>query len=103
MTLERVPCVYYLLCFCKNTSDVRALIDSGSKVNAMTSAYISKLSFQAYHTNVKAQKIDGSFFQTFKMVLASFQVEDKLRRHQFFQETFLLADISVEIVLSMLF
>ena len=39
-------------------------------------------------TDVGAQKIDGSTLETFGMVLASFQVEDKLGRAQFFQETF---------------
>ena len=37
------------------------------------------------------------------MVLASFQVEDKLRRIQFFQETFLLANIDTKVVLGMSF
>lgn len=37
------------------------------------------------------------------MVLASFQIEDKLGKARFFQETFLLADINVEMVLGMLF
>ena len=37
------------------------------------------------------------------MVLADFQVEDKLGRARFFQETFLLADISMEVVLGMPF
>ena len=37
------------------------------------------------------------------MALADFQVEDKLGRARFFQETFLLANISVEIVLDMPF
>ena len=37
------------------------------------------------------------------MVLTSFQVEDKLGRARFFQETFLIADIIAEIVLGMPF
>ena len=37
------------------------------------------------------------------MVLASLQVEDKLGRTRYFQETFLLADISVKVVLEMPF
>ena len=37
------------------------------------------------------------------MVLASFQIEDKLKRARFFQETFLLADFSIEVVLGMPF
>ena len=37
------------------------------------------------------------------MVLASFQVEDKLCRARFSQKTFLIADISAGVVLDMLF
>ena len=37
------------------------------------------------------------------MVLANFQVEDRLGKVRFFQETFLLADINAELVLSMPF
>ena len=47
--------------------------------------------------------IDGSTLETFGMVLANFQVKDKLGRARFFQETFLLADISAEVVLGMPF
>ena len=69
----------------------------------MTPAYASRLGLRARHTNVGAQKIDGSTLQTFGMVLANFRMEDKLGRTRFFQETFLLADISVEVVLGMPF
>ena len=103
VTLEQVPCVYYPLRFQKGTADIRALIDSGSEINAMTRAYASKLGLQVYHSNVGAQKIDGSTLQMFGIVLANFQVEDKLGRTRFFQETFLLANISIEVVLSMSF
>lgn len=37
------------------------------------------------------------------MVLANFQIENKLRRARFFQETFLLANTSVEVILEMPF
>ena len=80
VALERVPCVYYPLRFRKDTADVKALIDLGNEVNAMTPAYASKLGFRARHTDVGAQKIDGSTLKIFGMVLASFQVEDKLGR-----------------------
>ena len=69
----------------------------------MTPAYASKLGLRVRHTNVGAQKIDGSTLQTFGMVLANFRMEDKLGRTRFFQETFLLADISAEVVLGMPF
>ena len=37
------------------------------------------------------------------MVIAGFQVEDKLGRARFFQESFLLAETSMEVVLRMPF
>ena len=37
------------------------------------------------------------------MVIADFQIEDKLSRARFLQESFLLADTSIEVVLKMLF
>ena len=101
VALERVPYVHYPLRFWKDTADVKTLIDSSSEINAMTPAYASKLGLQARHTDVGAQKIDGSILQTFGIVLASFQVEDKFGRARFFQETFLLAKISAKVVLGM--
>ena len=103
VTLERVPCIYYPLRFWKNTAGVRALVYSGSEFNAMTPTYAAKLGLKVRKIDIGAQKIDGSTLETFGMVLADFQVEDKLERARFFQETFLLADISVEVVLNMPF
>ena len=37
------------------------------------------------------------------MILASFQVEDKLGKARFFQEMFLLADLNIEVVLGVPF
>ena len=101
IVLDWVPCIFYPIWFKKN--EVQALINSGSKVNAITPAYASKLGLQVRQIDVGAQKINGSTFETFGMVLASFPVEDKLGRARFFQETFLLADVSMEVVLGMPF
>ena len=103
VALDRVPCIRYPIRFKKNEVQVQALIDSGSEVNAMTLGYTSKLGLKFRLTYFGAQKIDGSTLETFGMVLASFQVEDTLGRAWFFQETFLLADLSIEIVLGMPF
>ena len=103
VTLERVPCIHYPLRFQKDTAGVRALVDSGSEVNTMTPADAANLGLKVQKTDIGAQKIDGSTFETFGIVLANFQVEDKLGRAWFFQETFLLADISMEVVLGMPF
>ena len=103
LTLERMPCIYYQLRFRKDIAGVGALVDLGSEVNAMTPAYAAKLGLKVRKTNIGAQKIDSFTFETFGMVLADFQVENKLKRARFFRETFLLADISAEVVLSMPF
>ena len=95
--------IHYLLCFWKDIANIRALIDSGSKVNTIIPAYASNLNFKVYSTNVKAQKIDGFTLKTFGIVLASFQIENKLEKAWFFQETFLLANTSVEVVLGIPF
>ena len=103
VVLDHVPCIYYPVCFRKDQDKVLALIDSGSEVNAMTFAYASKLGLTVRLTNVGAQKVDGSTLETFGMVLASFQVEDKLGRARFFQETFLVANTNIKVILEMLF
>ena len=69
----------------------------------MSPAYTENLGFKTWKTNIGAQKIDGSALETFGMVIADFQVEDKGGRPRFFQETFLVADTKFEVVLGMLF
>ena len=69
----------------------------------MTLAYTNKLGLQNRKTNIGAQKIDGSLFEIYKMVIVTFQVIDKLGKAQFFQETFLLANTSMEMVLKIPF
>ena len=101
VALQRVLYVHYSIRFKKK--EVQALIDLGNEVNAMILAYASRLGLRVYRTNIGAQKIDGSTLKTFEIVLASFQVENKLGRTWFFQETFLLADINTELVLGMPF
>ena len=102
--LDRVPCIHYLVQIWKDKgATIWVLIDSGSKVNAITPAYAKQLSLQVSITDVGAQKIDGLLLRTFGMVIAGFQVKDKLDRAQFFQESFPLAETSMEVVLGMLF
>ena len=54
-------------------------------------------------TDVGAQKIDKSSLTTYGIVIAAFQVVDKLGGPRFFQKTFLLADISMKVVPGMPF
>ena len=97
-TLKYVFCVYCLMQFQKDLSKTKALIDLGSEINTICPAYTKKLGLRIWKTNVKVQKIDGSSLNTFGIVIAGFQIEDKLERVRFFQETFLVADIRMDIV-----
>ena len=103
VVLDRVPYIHYPVCFRKDQEEVLALIDLLSEVNVMTPTYASKLGLTVRPTNVGAQKVDGSTLETFGMVLASFQVENKLRRAHFFQKTFLVANTSIEVILGLPF
>ena len=69
----------------------------------MSPAYIEKLGLKARKINVGAQKIDSSVFKIFKMVIADFQMEDKVGRPRFFWKTFLVADIKFKVILGMPF
>ena len=79
------------------------MLDSGSKINAMSPTYVKRLGLKTRKINVGAQKIDGSALEIFGMVIADFQVENKSGRPRFFQEIFLVADTKFEVVLGMFF
>ena len=69
----------------------------------MTPAYAAELGLTTRKTSVGAQKIDGLPLETYGMALTRFSVQDSLGRVRFFEETFLLADTSMEVVLGMPF
>ena len=102
-TLERVPGIWYPVWFKKNQDNTQALINLGSEVNAMNPTYTKKLSLRVRQTDIGAQKIDRSYLKAFGMVIASFLLQDKLGKVRFFQETFLVADTQIEVVLEMPF
>ena len=97
----RIPYIHYPVRF--QEEQVRALLNSGSEVNAMSPAYAERLGLKTWMTNVRAQKIDGSALETFGMVIANFQVENKSGRLRFFQETFLVANTRFKVILGMPF
>ena len=54
VVLERVPCIHYPARFQGDQEQVRALLDSGSEVNAMSPAYAERLGLKTWKTNVGA-------------------------------------------------
>lgn len=69
----------------------------------MTPAYAAVLGLRDCPIDVGNQNIDGSTLLTHGMVLANFQLEDKWSRLRFLQETVLVAENTIEILLEMLF
>ncbi len=97
--LKWVPCIWYPVILKDQTE---ALLDSGSEVNAMSQAFAQQLGLKIRKTNVRAQKIDGMTLETNKMVVSTFSVSDKDGKERFFEKSFLLANVSPDIVLGML-
>ena len=108
--LERVTCIQYPIVFPGGVTQdglalgpVSALLDLGSEVNAMHPAFAERLGLVVRTTNVGAQKIDGTTLETYGMVVAAFSVTDQADRIRFFEKTFLIANVSPDVVLGMLF
>ena len=101
--LTQVSCIRYPVTFRKKSVSISALLDSGSEVNAIHPTLAWELGLPIRPTDVGAQKIDGTLLDTFGMVVAAFSVENKANRVRFFEETFLVANVSPEVVLGMPF
>ncbi len=69
----------------------------------MTPAYAVERGIITRKTSVRVQKNDGLPPKTYSMTLARFSLQDNLGRVWFFEETFLLPDISMDIVLKLFF
>lgn len=83
--LEIVPCIHYTVHLQNGDKEVtKTLINSDSKINALTTVYPKPLDLQICPTNVGAQKIDSLSLETFKIVIIGFQVLNKLGRARFF-------------------
>ena len=103
--LEHVFCIHYPIQFRKdaNETQVQALIDSRSEVNAIHPTFVKELGLPIRPKDVRAQKIVGTTLDTYGMVMAAFSITDKANWVRFFKETFLVVNVSPEVVLGMLF
>ena len=81
-TLECVSCIQYLVQFCQKNDknkdkDIKTLIDSSNKVNIIHPVYATNLGFRTRKIDVGAQKIDGFYLNTFKIVIADYSVKNR--------------------------
>ena len=98
--LERVFYIRYLITFKDQTE---ALLDSKSKVNAISQTFAQQLGLKICKTNIVAQKIDGIILKTYEIVVFIFLMLDKDGREKFFEKSFLLAHVNLDVVLGMPF
>ena len=82
---------------------MQALIDSGSEVNAIHPSFVKQLGLSIRPTDVGDQKIDGTTMDIHEIVVAAFSLVDKANRVRFFEEIFLVANVSPEVVFGMPF
>ena len=84
-------------------AQVRALIDSESEVNAIHLTFAKQLGLPIRSTDIRAQKIDGTMLDIYRIIVIAFSVMDKANRVRFFKKTFLVANVSLKVVFVMLF
>ena len=97
----RVLCIRYLINFKKKS--VLALLDLSSKVNAVNSAFTKELGLPIRPTDVGAQKIDKITLDIHGIIVAAFSIKNKAYQIRFFEETFLVVNVSPKVVLGMPF
>ena len=54
-------------------------------------------------TNVSAQKIDDTTFETYGMIVAAFSVTNQADKVKFFKKTFLVGNVIPDVVFEILF
>ena len=80
-----------------------ALLDLGSKVNVIHPVFAERLNLMVQTTNLSVQKINGIIFETYRMVVVTFSVIDQADRVKFFEKTFLVANVSPDMIFGMPF
>ena len=81
--LKRITCIQYPIAFPGSViqdgsalDPVLALLDLGSKVNAIHPTFAERLGLVVQATNVGTQKIDGTTVETYGMVVVAFSITD---------------------------
>lgn len=93
--LQKILYIHYIVQFIEFF--IETLIASDSKINIIQPNFARKLSIRICKTNINAKKIDNSRLETYEMIIASFQVNNKDKKFSFFEKAFLLTNINMDI------
>ena len=80
-----------------------AFFDSGSEINAINLTLVRELGLFIKPIDIGSQKIDKTMLDIFEIMVTAFSVNDKANQLKFFEEIFLGVNVSLEVVLGMLF
>lgn len=70
----------------------------------MDAKFTAKLGFCTLETDIGVWKIDESVLRTYNiMIITGFSIQDRLGKIRNFEKNFLLANISMDVILEMLF
>ena len=99
--LTQVPYIQYHIIFQKQL--VPALLDSENEVNAIYPTFAKELGFFIKPIDIGTQKIDSTTLNTYKIVVTAFLMTDKPNQIRFLKKIFLVANVSLKVVLKMFF
>ena len=106
--LEQVTYIQYPIAFQggiiqdSSAPDLMSIfLDLGSQVNAIYPTFAKKLDLVVRSTNNGIQKIDGTTFETYGIVIIALLVIDQANKVTFFEKTFLVANDSPDVVFGM--
>ena len=69
----------------------------------MSQVFALLLDFKIQKTNIRAQKIDSIILKTYGIIVFIFFILNKDNKVRFFEKSFLLANIKLDIILGILF
>ncbi len=69
----------------------------------MSQAFTLQLDLKTQKTNILAQKIDDTTLKTYEMVVSIFSLLDKDGKEWFFEESFLLTKVKLDVIFRIFF
>lgn len=101
--LVQLPYIRYPITFRKKSVPVLVLFDLGSEVNTIYPTFFQELGLPIKPIDMRAQKIDDTTLDIFAIVVTAFLGTDKANLIRFFEETFPLANVHLEVVFEISF
>ena len=79
------------------------MIDLRSEVNTIYLIFVKQLGFSIKPIDIEVQKINDNTLNTYGIVVAAFWVTNKANQVKFCEKTFLIVNVSLEVILEIYF